>query len=344
MRDAMLRSFLVVSGLASSAGIVFSSQIFSIAEVFPGNFSPEAPVLEGGFGAATASASLNSSFGTSTFYGEAAASADFGRVAVSSAAEIVSYLPSSYFLAGGDPAAAIAGFEDTLTITGGTGDNILYLNFLITGRTDVVTTLPNPPGDVGGPVPQGVFAVFDGPAFGPSSLVGFGNFSSFPGGATHAGNVEALLPFTYGTPFDFSVQFQSLIAINDDREAPWNTMPWSTSAVADFSSTAVLSEFRVFTDMSLTQEVGNFDAQALSGTAYRQLTAMPEPHTVLLIGFGLCAIVAGRRTPFGPRPRAPSTPPASATADSGTVRCSSTGIGPPAALRRADSGAASLSQ
>ena len=195
-RVACLTSTLVLVASFSNAAL-----LLSFARVFPGDFSPDGAAQDSFIGSSSANASLISNFGGSTFSGEARSSSEFGVMRAFVTTTMTNFQPQSFrsictpdpnHFCGQDPVAASSGFEDTLTISGGTGVGFLGLGFDVTGTTDVTTTSSD---SIQGA--QGALSVFDGSFQNGTFLFGPGFFNST--------TVVGAVPFIYGTPFTFSV-------------------------------------------------------------------------------------------------------------------------------------------
>ena len=263
--------FLVPIAVATQA---HGAEIFSFANVYPGDFSPDGIAIDGGSGVAMSSVSLVSNFGSSTFSGDASASTSYLEFSGRASASLTNFAPRSYYspcsfdptvACGHFAAIAEAGFTDTLTITGGTGGAFLGLGFDITGTTSLSSTLSPPNAEAIATIIGTAGQSFDPAVF----------FQTFVGDDSFIGTI----PFVFGVPLTFSV-FMEFYADAWDIDAATS---YDFTGLADFSTTARLTSFRVYSDEELQNEVTGIVAIAESGTDYRSVNSAPEPSTTLLL-------------------------------------------------------------
>lgn len=280
-----------------SAGGARSAELVAFADVFPGIFSPDVvpfPV-DGGFGQTSAQADVVSTFGSSSFSANARANSSFGQLSTFASAMASNYAPQSFFqpcafdpnvACGRLAAGADAGFNDTLTITGGTGDAYLGLGWDISGSSSASSTGGLQSFNLG---VGGRLSLWAGPTF---------NAPDFQASFMSDTSLIGVLPFTFGDPLTLNARLSS-------RVNPFDFSAMSSygfSGIAAFEDTAKLVSLRVFSDADLQNEIQDFDVLAASGTDYLRLN-VPEPSTLALLFLGATLVAASR----GPRePRRPS--------------------------------------
>lgn len=157
-----------------------------------------------------------------------------------------------------------ASFQDVYTIGGGTGTGTLYFTFAVTGTSSQTK----------GQSGRAQFNMV--PVTGGG--LDYGKQVSFP---VVKGAATVGVPFTFGTPVEFSIDFYALAQI-------FSWVP-GAAATADFSNTAVLDVISV--KNSASQDVPSFTIKAASGTQYYAGGIVPEPATGWLMAVGL--MVAG---------------------------------------------------
>jgi hypothetical protein len=101
--------------------------------------------------------------------------------------------------------------------------------------------------------------------------------------------------FVYGTPFDLFFNLGT-VAGTFDTAAGGGILPLTTTASgsgdADFSNTLVLTALQVVDSQG--HPVNGVTFTSDSGTSYSANGVVPEPSTLLLLGFGIAAITAQR--------------------------------------------------
>lgn len=280
-----------------------STYILNSVTVSAGVNSPDPNVSDYNFSGDPASASLTSSFGASSFTGSAQTTSTFGAMHGSVSVDISNYAPESYSTSGTncgggpnsfcgagsdgttilgtiDPVSAGSVIKDDITITdptktGTTG--YLDLMFGVTGTT----TLTNSSNlDFHGPSAQGTLSVQMDNNF----IKGWG----FSGDTTLT---SPLFAFTYGTPFELSLNSSFFIAPTDAFSPTLQAGDlWSLSGTVDFSNTILLSQMSVFDDVGGTQLANGFDVTAQSGTVY-STSAVPLPGAIWLFGSGALGLI-----------------------------------------------------
>lgn len=268
-------------------------ELGTLVSLFEGAFSPNNPnagILEGtpnayydyrvSYGTDFVSDSVSSTFGGSSFVGIVSASSGYGVLGAFASAAITDYPAGDHFLhktstgdlIGQSAARAVARFKDTLTLSGGSGNAFLGLEFNVTGSSSV--TSGGFPTDT-----WGYLRIYD--PSDPTTLFGFGDF----GGDT---TVTAMIPFTFDQPFSYGVLLRAGF---DPLGCSFG--PCNVSGISDFGNTATLTSFRAYSDFDLQHEITNFVLDSESGTDYR-LFNVPEPGSGTLIVTFLPVVLAFR--------------------------------------------------
>lgn len=171
-------------------------------------------------------------------------------------------------------------FLDGFTIGGGSGTGTVDLTFQVTG------TSSNTAGQSGRPQ----FAYVPVVA-GALDYAGQVQYSVVSGSTTIP------ITFTFGSPFEFDIDFYALAQI-------YQWVP-GASASADYSNTAILDAITVYNSQG--NVVPSFTIQSESGTSYGSGGVVPEPLTVVLVASSLLLLCFIRtkksflgRLPFPP--------------------------------------------
>jgi hypothetical protein len=175
---------------------------------------------------------------------------------------------------------ARAGYQDSYTVSGGTGSGTLDLQFTVDGTSSAT------PGAAAGPLFQLV-----------PVLAGVPQWDSALGYSVGADNTATVpLAFTFGQPVEYVVWFYALSQVYDVNA--WTT---GTRASADYFDTAVLTGIRAFD--SSGEPISSFSIASASGTHYGAsgVEPAPEPGSLVLFGMGLTAVVRRARRPLGRR-------------------------------------------
>jgi hypothetical protein len=254
----------------------------------PGAQSPDATQFISGIG--TATGTLTSNFGDSSYYATGTAIADYGVLKAYAQVTLENYLPNSYHSEGcggfgcylNDPVYATAEFTDSLTITGGIGTAYLVVTLDIDGSTEKTSDL-------------GIFSTAQGGA----TIYGDDNVALNTGffGGTYTFNSE-VIPFTYGVPILLRVGL-SAFSVAVDTLAETGGNPYSHRGTADFLNTAKLSSLAVYADSGMSNPA-SFAVSASSGTVFPTIldpAAVPEPSAWIMLAMGGGAL--GIRGRFG---------------------------------------------
>ena len=192
------------------------------------------------------------------YAGNASASAAHGALAASSDGALADGVQLQHI------AGSSAGFEDEMTIAGGSLSGSGYVMFTVTVTATTSQT--------GGGVTPGANLSFNGGSLASSVITG-GTYTT------------ALIPITFGTSFDLSMGL--------DAES---LVSFTTSGTASSSFTAALSGMDVY-DATGTVLIAPslYTGTASSGTNYMLLFAVPEPSRAMLMLAGLTGVALRRR-------------------------------------------------
>jgi hypothetical protein len=167
-----------------------------------------------------------------------------------------------------------ADYIDTLTITGGTGNGVLALQYELDGSLSHTGT---------GPSVTSFLALADPFATNyqlGSGAVNGGSEADFFGDVATSGTVTFYVPFTYGTAFTNELNLDAFAAFASGDSTPF-------TATVDFYNTAALHSALVFagTPLSLGAENTAADIGSTSGISYgpNGSSATPEPGTLFLL-------------------------------------------------------------
>jgi hypothetical protein len=94
------------------------------------------------------------------------------------------------------------------------------------------------------------------------------------------------LRFTFGQPFTLWTALSASLFMGVNQPL---------SASADYSQTAVLTQFQPYLDAQLTDAVSDVTFSATSGTRYSVNGVIPEPGSFVLLGIGLAGLGMWRR-------------------------------------------------
>jgi hypothetical protein len=166
-------------------------------------------------------------------------------------------------------ALGFAAFQDTLTVTGGTGTGTLNLAFDVSGTSSIT-----PGGSV-----DVLFQLL--PVVGGNLDFAKATFVHLPA----SGPTIVPIAFTFGAPTGFQLGFVAEVDI-----LTWQS---GASAHADYFDTAILDGITV-TD-SLGNNVASFGITSESGTAYGPNGVVPEPASIYLVCGGFLVFGVGRR-------------------------------------------------
>ncbi len=155
-----------------------------------------------------------------------------------------------------------ANYFDTYTILGATGTGTQTLHFQVTGSGSQTA------GNSGRAQMQ---YIRDGVEY---------NFLP-----NSQGQITITVPFTFGSPFSYTISFYALAQLYQYRDG--------SAATADFFSTVVLNGIDVQDQAGLA--VNDFAIASQSGTSYTSLGVVPEPATIALVALALVGMVARRR-------------------------------------------------
>lgn len=180
-------------------------------------------------------------------------------------------------------------YQDSLTITGGTGSGVLELQYALDGSFSSTGTGPN--------LSFGYLAIFG--AVGAYFRVDSGALTSgqqftFSGNGTRNNTVTFYVPFTYGTPLNIEPIIRSAADFYADYDSP----PYT--ATTDFYNTATLNAALVLDGSA------NAPGSVVSGTTIASTTGLaytpngiaatvPEPATWLLSLPAICGLLLFRR-------------------------------------------------
>lgn len=271
---------------ASAALLLFASfpawaTLSTQVTLAPGAHSPDATQFISGTG--TATGTLTSNFGDSSYHATGTAIADYGVLKAYAQVALENYLPNSYHSEGcggfgcylNDPVYTTAEFTDSLTITGGTGTGYLVVTLDVDGTTEKTSDL-------------GVFSTVQGGA----TVYGDGDVALNTGffGGIYTFNSQ-VIPFTYGVPILLRVEV-SAFSVAVDTQAETGGNPYNHSGTADFLNTAKLSSLAVYTDSGMSNPV-SFAVAASSGTVYPTIldpAAVPEPSAWIMLAMGGVAL------------------------------------------------------
>jgi len=170
---------------------------------------------------------------------------------------------------GGGVAFGGSSFQDTLTVTGGTGSGTLNLEFDVSGTSSTT--------------PGGSAATFLSLVPLVGGQLDFANSKIDQVDAN--GQYTLPIAFIFGLPIEFQVGMVSNADINI-----WQT---GASAHADYLDTAILNGITV-TD-NLNNNVPNFGITSESGTAYGPDGVVPEPASIYLVCGGFLVFGVRRR-------------------------------------------------
>ena len=164
--------------------------------------------------------------------------------------------------------AARVGEQDTVTMGGGSG----------TGTLDFLYQVSGPASATGGAIAAAEFAYV--PIV--SGVLQYSNQTFF--GVGPSGLADVIIPFTFGTPQAFDIDFYALADI-----LSWTT---GSSASANYFDPVVLQSLVVRDSSGAI--IPHAPISSTSGFAYQSFEA-PEPGTLVLCAFALVLVAALRR-------------------------------------------------
>ncbi len=180
-------------------------------------------------------------------------------------------------------------YDDTLTITGGTGSGVLELQYSLDGSSsstgtgfDLSTSYLAIEGAFGG---GAYFQINNG-------ALTNGQEADFSGTGTFADTVTFYLPFTYGTPFTMDPILRSAANFYQDFDSTPYTATWDFYNTATVTAAAVLDGTANNPGNAVAAQIASDSGLVYGATG---ISTTPEPGTWLLVGCAMGSLIFVRR-------------------------------------------------